>query len=74
MAIDEFSKKYKHKNLIFEKRLDCILKFSKIIFLLTSWPEYKTFIKKNKNKDIILVDGRRFISKDNVKNYCGIGI
>ena len=74
MAIDEFSKKYKHKNLIFEKRLDCILKFSKIIFLLTSWPEYKTFIKKNKNKDIILVDGRRFISKDNVKSYCGIGI
>ena len=73
-AIDEFKKVYTNKNLYFERNLDKAKNFSNIIFLITSWPEYKVFLKKNSKKNIILFDGRRYIKKNLIKNYNGIGL
>lgn len=73
-AINEFKKVYTNKNLSFEKNLEKAINFSNIVFLLTSWPEYQEFLEMNSKKNTILFDGRRFIQKNLLKNYYGIGL
>lgn len=62
--------------LSFEDTLESALSGAKAILLMTSWPEFKDLpAKLPKGDDApLLIDGRRFIAKDSVAKYAGIGL
>ena len=69
------------KNLFHEKisvkdDLEASIRENDIIILMTMWDEFidlPEIINMN-NPDVDLIDGRRQIRKDSVKNYYGIGL
>jgi len=44
------------------------------IVLVTAWPEYKELENLICDRNIVVVDGRRFLDKDCFARYRGIGI
>lgn len=62
--------------LSFEDTLEGALEGAKAVLLMTSWPEFKDLpLKLAKGEDApLLIDGRRFIDKDSVEKYAGIGL
>ena len=59
-----------------EEDLTSSIKSNDIVILMTMWDEFinlPNIINKTK-PDIDLIDGRRQIKKNSVKNYFGIGL
>jgi UDPglucose 6-dehydrogenase/GDP-mannose 6-dehydrogenase len=56
--------------------IEAMIEKVNVLLLMTSWPELKilpSLLAKMKNPPL-LIDGRRMISKNDVKNYAGIGM
>ena len=49
------------------------LQKTEAVILVTSWPEYNQ-LKDLINRSIPVIDGRRFLNKNDFKNYVGIGL
>ena len=60
----------------FEPSLAAALKDSDAVLLVTSWPEYREVpgLLAAAGRDLPLIDGRRFLPRDSVKVYSGIGL
>ena len=61
----------------FQPSLDAALAPAEAVLLITSWPEYKAvpeLQKKAGREGVPLVDGRRFIPRDALPQYSGIGL
>lgn len=60
----------------FETSLEAALKDSDAVMLVTSWPEYRQApaLLKAQGSQAPLIDGRRFLARDSVSAYSGIGL
>lgn len=61
----------------FAPELDAALAPAEAVLLVTSWPEYKAvpeLQKKAGRGGVPVIDGRRFLPRDAVTNYAGIGL
>lgn len=61
----------------FEADLDKALASAEAVLLVTSWPEYKAvpeLQQKAGRESVPLIDGRRFIARDALPAYSGIGL
>lgn len=76
VAKKEAKKVLKLKNITYAKSMNSAIRNADIIVILAPWPEFKNLhseINKQKLQPLI-VDGRRFLNKENFKNYIGIGL
>ena len=60
----------------FEPSLEAALKDSDAVMLVTSWPEYREApaLLSKLGSQAPLIDGRRFLPRDSVAVYSGIGL
>jgi UDPglucose 6-dehydrogenase len=58
----------------FPGSLDLVIADVEAVLLITAWPEYRDLPSLLGERNIPLIDGRRIISPNAVKNYSGIGI
>lgn len=60
----------------FEPSLAAALKDSDAVMLVTSWPEYRQVptLLQDEGSAAPLIDGRRFLARDSVPAYSGIGL
>ncbi|MDO4904060.1 MAG: UDP-glucose/GDP-mannose dehydrogenase family protein [Lautropia sp.] len=61
----------------FESDLDTALASAEAVVLITSWPEYRAvpeLQKKAGREAVPFIDGRRFIARDALPHYSGIGL
>lgn len=65
-----------HPNLEFNNDISEIISKSDGVILATEWDQYTELPKmiNSLNPNLKLIDGRRFFTKDSVKNYYGIGL
>ena len=74
MAINNMKSILKHHNLDYESSFNKSISKKEIIVLLTSWPEYLDLKKNIKNEKTFIFDARRYLNKNDFKNYSGIGL
>jgi UDPglucose 6-dehydrogenase len=76
IAESEAKKIFINKNIIYFKSVKEAIKGSDAIMLLTSWSEfqYLSKIMKDLRKDVLVIDGRRMLSRFDFDKYEGIGI
>ncbi len=62
--------------LRFEASLDAALKDAEAVLLVTSWPAYRELPTQlaATGRDVPLIDGRRFLPRNSVRVYSGIGL
>lgn len=60
----------------FETSLDAALDRADAVLLVTSWPQYRDVpeLLGNSGRNVPLVDGRRFLPRNSVRAYSGIGL
>jgi UDPglucose 6-dehydrogenase/GDP-mannose 6-dehydrogenase len=66
------------ENIQYCKTIHNTIKDAEIIIILTSWPEFDEIPRAIENNSFVnpplIVDGRRFLLKNSVKKYEGIGL
>ena len=71
------ARKLLSENVIYAESLDDAVAKSEALMLITRWEEFlelPALIKKLGKPNIPIIDGRRFINKDSIENYAGIGL
>lgn len=61
-------------NITYAESMESAIKDVDAVLVVTAWPEYQDLPSLMRGSSIPLVDGRRFIPRDAVESYSGIGI
>ena len=76
VAQSEAKKIFNGDNLSFHDTIENTVKNSKVIVIMTGWPEFTNLkeVMNKTNANPLIVDGRRILSKYFFKKYEGIGV
>jgi UDPglucose 6-dehydrogenase/GDP-mannose 6-dehydrogenase len=74
IAIDSMKHVLVHKQLKYIDDLEQAISSAEAVVLVTSWPEYKSLHELLGDKEVPIVDGRRFLDKNKYMMYRGIGL
>ena len=74
-ATKEVSKVFPEGDISFHKDMKSVVSVSDVIVVLTSWEEFNNLpeILQKKNKDTLVIDGRRMFDPLSFNNYEGVG-
>ena len=74
IAIDSMKSNYPDLQLEYRTNVqDAVADVDAVVFV-TSWPEYLEIYENLKLRSVPVIDGRRFLDKQNYSNYRGVGL
>jgi UDPglucose 6-dehydrogenase/GDP-mannose 6-dehydrogenase len=76
VAKDQAKLIFSDNEVEYHESIESVLKNSDVILLLTGWPEFKDVPRLIKDMEInpLVIDGRRFLLKNDVNLYEGVGL
>jgi len=74
VAINNMQKILTNERIQYFETLEAAIDQIDAVILVTSWPEYKNLHEIIDSKQTPVIDGRRFLDKNNFRYYFGIGL